>query len=320
MATIGQQLTGARDDLGLSVADVAHETRIHANVIRSIEQDDFSMFASTTYARSFLKKYSDYLDIDVSEEIAALDSGTEVSLKNSELMDQVRDTLQNNRLMRKEQPRRYRRRIEKPGGAPLFLGFILVLLFVSIGVFYFLGYKAESPEELKSEITKSLNKAGDLLKKEEKTVNPDLPAKDPALPANPLAVKKEDPATVKPKTSEPAIKGPPVAEVEAIKKPAVNMKLSESPLENPAAGTGGQASPAIALKPRQTPALELEQPAATPISNTDLPAIPRPATEDEDNESGTPNRITDQVENPQPPASERPPVRAVPVVSAQDGE
>lgn len=332
MATIGQQLTSARKELGLSVDDVAHETRIHANVIRSIEGDDFSMFASTTYARSFLKKYSDYLEIDVSEEIQALDNGTEVSLKNSELMDQVRDTLQNNRHMRREQPRRYRRKIEKPGGAPLFLGFILIVLFVSIGVFYFLGYKAESPEELKSEITKNLNKAGDLLKSEE--LKADSPALKPSpdIPVNPLAPKSTPseqtaqlaPGTASPDQSPPANETASAADV--IAKPRIDLKLEESPLGN-AGRTADTPAPAIGPpRPRQTAALDLARPIDTNETDVDLPALTRPSSVPAENSSN--GTITNTVENPQPapaPAPEdssedAPAIRAVPIVRNQDGE
>ncbi|MCP5551604.1 MAG: helix-turn-helix domain-containing protein [Akkermansiaceae bacterium] len=51
--TIGVRLRNARRAKGQSIEDVSHATRIHANYIRGLEHDDYSGFASTTYAKSF---------------------------------------------------------------------------------------------------------------------------------------------------------------------------------------------------------------------------------------------------------------------------
>ena len=75
MPTIGQKLGKARRSRDLSIEDVAHETRIHPNMILCIEEDDFSHFPSVAYAKSFIRKYSDYLEVDISSEMSALNSG-----------------------------------------------------------------------------------------------------------------------------------------------------------------------------------------------------------------------------------------------------
>ena len=65
--TIGQTLRAAREARGLTLQDVAHETRIPANRILQLEGDNFAGFGSMAYAKSFLKSYSRYLGVDARE-------------------------------------------------------------------------------------------------------------------------------------------------------------------------------------------------------------------------------------------------------------
>ena len=65
--TIGQTLRAAREAKGLTLLDVAHETRIPANRIMQLEGDNFAGFGSMAYAKSFLKSYSRYLGVDARE-------------------------------------------------------------------------------------------------------------------------------------------------------------------------------------------------------------------------------------------------------------
>ena len=67
MATIGQQLKQARNERGLSIEDVAFQTRIPAARVRDMEGDDLSHFANLTYARGFLKLYGEFLELDLSD-------------------------------------------------------------------------------------------------------------------------------------------------------------------------------------------------------------------------------------------------------------
>lgn len=62
--TLGKQLARKREREGMSVEDVAHRTRIPANIVRSLENDDYSHFPNLVYARSFLRMYSAHLEVD----------------------------------------------------------------------------------------------------------------------------------------------------------------------------------------------------------------------------------------------------------------
>ena len=72
--TTGQQLVAEREKRGLSIEDVAHQTRIHHDVVRQLEADDYTKFPNLMFVRSFLDLYSRFLDIDASAAIAQLRS------------------------------------------------------------------------------------------------------------------------------------------------------------------------------------------------------------------------------------------------------
>ncbi len=74
MLSIGQQLMKARKDRGLTIEDVAFETRIPHQRLRDMENDDLSNFANLTYAKGFLKLYSRYLGLDLSDYLDEFDT------------------------------------------------------------------------------------------------------------------------------------------------------------------------------------------------------------------------------------------------------
>ena len=64
--SLGQRLRAARESRGISLADAAHKTRIPAQRLQHLEAENYASFGSMTYARSFLKLYSDFLGVDAS--------------------------------------------------------------------------------------------------------------------------------------------------------------------------------------------------------------------------------------------------------------
>lgn len=70
---IGKQLTQAREALGFVVEDVAHRTRVPAASIRFLESEDFSHFPNNVYAKSFLRLYCKFLNIDPAKYLAQRD-------------------------------------------------------------------------------------------------------------------------------------------------------------------------------------------------------------------------------------------------------
>lgn len=70
---IGELLRKARENAGLVVDDVVFQTRLPKSVVVALEEGDFSVFSSPTYARSFLSQYSDFLDVDAGMWLDALE-------------------------------------------------------------------------------------------------------------------------------------------------------------------------------------------------------------------------------------------------------
>lgn len=71
-ALLGQHLKAARELRGLSLSDASHETRIPTGRLTLLEQDNYAAFGSMTYARAFLRQYSDYLEVDAREVLEEL--------------------------------------------------------------------------------------------------------------------------------------------------------------------------------------------------------------------------------------------------------
>jgi cytoskeletal protein RodZ len=62
--TVGQRLHIARESKGLSLQDVAHQTRMPVQRLRDLEEDTYTTFGGLTYARTFLKDYSQLMGVD----------------------------------------------------------------------------------------------------------------------------------------------------------------------------------------------------------------------------------------------------------------
>lgn len=154
MATIGQQLSEARQDQDLTVEEVAHRTHIKASILKQIERDDFSQFASVAYARGFVKRYGEFLGVDFNPSLLALSSETASGGAETHLTDEIKRTIKSDRRFRVEARTP---RPKKPGAAtPLVLNLVLLALILGLVGFYFLGFKANSAAEVNDEIARKL--------------------------------------------------------------------------------------------------------------------------------------------------------------------
>ncbi len=70
--TLGQRLRHARESRQLALMDVAHQTRIPVARIKDLEEDNYTSFGSLTYAKSFLKAYSEMLSVNADEVLSHL--------------------------------------------------------------------------------------------------------------------------------------------------------------------------------------------------------------------------------------------------------
>jgi len=61
--SIGEQLNTARREQGLSIDEIAEQTRIGRRFIAALEQNDYAVFPAEFYALNFLRQYSDALGL-----------------------------------------------------------------------------------------------------------------------------------------------------------------------------------------------------------------------------------------------------------------
>jgi len=69
--TVGDMLSEARREKGLSLDEIARETNISRAYLEAFEKNDFSVFPAEAYIIGFLKSYAEILDIDASQLISA---------------------------------------------------------------------------------------------------------------------------------------------------------------------------------------------------------------------------------------------------------
>jgi len=273
MPTIGQKLEETRLHRGLSVEDVAHATRIHPNMILSIEEDDFSRFPSVAYAKSFIRKYGDHLGLDLAEAMDALNSGV-TRFGENEFLIEMKRTIKKDRRFRLEKfGKSPRLRLGRKRKRPLFLNLILGTLIAAIFIFYFLGYNAPSAQKAKEEIARGLGLP--------------LPAPAPEgeipIEANPLKssppVKREPAATVADPSPAPTGGVSTVASANSpqapsgtpptypVLKEAVEVKSEKAPRDPALQKAEGSPAP----RPHPTPTMDLGNDVPPPPPLVDLP-------------------------------------------------
>lgn len=72
--SIGQALSGARRDAGLSIDDISAKTRLRATVVRAIEADDFSLCGGDFYARGHIRTLAGLVGLDPAPLLAEYDA------------------------------------------------------------------------------------------------------------------------------------------------------------------------------------------------------------------------------------------------------
>lgn len=92
MLSIGQQLAQARHARGITPEEAAFHTRIPVALVRDLENDDLSHFANITYARGFLKIYSRYLDVDISDYLSQLNISNFAKAAGREYVETAKTT------------------------------------------------------------------------------------------------------------------------------------------------------------------------------------------------------------------------------------
>jgi cytoskeletal protein RodZ len=70
MKTVGETLRETRLERGITISEVEHGTKIRAKFLEAIEADDFVKLPSLSYAKGFVKNYSDFLGLNSEKTLA----------------------------------------------------------------------------------------------------------------------------------------------------------------------------------------------------------------------------------------------------------
>lgn len=148
--TIGSRLRAARESKGMSIEDAAFDTRIHAPYLRGLENDDYSSFASATYAKSFLSLYSRYLGVDADEALQFFEASNGIRLSGTAILPTLSSAVSTPAKPIAREGRTVQAKSNSPGFAPILLGFVVLALILGIPLLWYLGKDAESIDDVTS--------------------------------------------------------------------------------------------------------------------------------------------------------------------------
>ena len=134
---VGKKLAKAREAKGLSLEEAGLETRIRPQQLAALEADDYSSFASNTYARGFLLIYGKFLGVEVRGIAKQLESGNPISIAEYQYLnafpeDESERSAPSRRDRREREPK-----IRRPSVVPLIV-FFLLLGAVGLGIHLYL--------------------------------------------------------------------------------------------------------------------------------------------------------------------------------------
>lgn len=166
--TIGKKLRTTRESKGLSLNDVAFETRMHPSFVEALEMDDYSAFANTTYARSFLTLYCRFLNVDAGDAIEQFSGGRNVTWNSNGSLMVLQtvggaDSATRERFFARPEPVAMGNGRNAPR-FPIGLGLMVFVLLVTIPILYIVGRNAETPEEAQAkllQLTRGLSNKGE---------------------------------------------------------------------------------------------------------------------------------------------------------------
>ena len=73
--TLGEKLRQAREERGISISEVAEQTRISPHYLDSIENDDYRTLPGGIFNKGFVKSYAKYVGIDEQDALVRHESG-----------------------------------------------------------------------------------------------------------------------------------------------------------------------------------------------------------------------------------------------------
>lgn len=145
--TLGEKLRQAREERGISISEVAEQTRISPLYIESIEKDDYSPLPGGIFNKGFVKSFAKYVGIDEQEALADY----------SKLIAATQPEIQN-----PDEPKTYRPQVltddrSSVSNLPTIIFAIVILALMTWGVLALVNYIQKSPDEPATNTTTNQN-------------------------------------------------------------------------------------------------------------------------------------------------------------------
>ncbi|MBK9165331.1 MAG: helix-turn-helix domain-containing protein [Acidobacteria bacterium] len=146
--TLGEKLREAREERGLSIGEVAEQTRISSLYLESIERDDYKPLPGGIFNKGFVKSYAKFVGLDENEavqEYSRIVTKTE-GLEDKELRVYRSEVLTDDNVANSMIP------------TLIFAGIILAL--ITGGVLFLLNYLQTQPSEPAANTNVNANRTG----------------------------------------------------------------------------------------------------------------------------------------------------------------
>ncbi len=132
--TLGEKLRQAREERGISLTEVAEQTRISPQYIESIERDDYKPLPGGIFNKGFVKSFAKYVGVDENEALA--DYLNIIAEKEGQADEDLKTY----------KPEVLTDDYSSRSMIPTILGAVIILGLMTAGILYFLNYRNESPE------------------------------------------------------------------------------------------------------------------------------------------------------------------------------
>ncbi len=130
--SIGKRLNRARLELGLSVDEAAHATKMRPDKIIALESNDYGRFGNNAYAKGFLLMYGRFLRVDVADQARVLETAQDVRVDEYQYLSNA-PAPTSERMARTQRPR-------KPSLVPLVV-FVVCLVGGAFAFYLYVTFK-----------------------------------------------------------------------------------------------------------------------------------------------------------------------------------
>lgn len=198
--TLGEKLRQAREERGISISEVAEQTRISSLYLESIEADNYKPLPGGIFNKGFVKSYAKFIGLDEHEALhdyAKIVAETE-GRENDPLRKYQPEVLTDERIT--------------PSMTPTVIFAAIILALGTAGILFLLNFLQGRPED---PITANRNASGDL--NQETTQTSEQPVPKPSFDT----IRLEFKALGEPVSLSTVIDGKPVSETITSDKPKI---------------------------------------------------------------------------------------------------